>query len=176
MDDFKTYVIKIIDNFFEETLFSNIKNHIVNKLFYEPRYLPNTIEKNKDTYYGSRFTLSSDLKLLETFIKQSEKKFKIKINNTHEDSGVDIRNLDHFIPHIDSETGAKINILVMINGPTAVTNGTVFYQKGELDIHVGFRENRAILFPSDWVHSAHATNVPDLIRHTVSLFVTDYEE
>ena len=131
-------MIKIIDNFFEETLFNNVKNHVVNKLYYEPRYLPNTTEKNKDTYYGSRFTLSNDSELLKTFIKQSEKKFKIKINNTHEDSGVDIRNLDHFIPHIDTTIGAKINILIMISGPTAVTNGTVFYQKRELDIHVGF--------------------------------------
>ncbi len=169
-------MIKIIDNFFEEILFNNIKNHVVNKLFYEPRYLPNTTEKNKDTYYGGRFILSNDPKLLETFIKQSEKKFKIKIKKVYKDSGVDIRNLDHFIPHVDSETGAKINILVMINGPTAVTNGTVFYQKGELDIHIGFRENRAILFPSNWVHSAHATNVPNLKRHTASLFITDYEE
>tara|TARA_Y100000592_G_C5443240_1_gene304572 strand:+ start:158 stop:670 length:513 start_codon:yes stop_codon:yes gene_type:complete len=169
-------MIKIVDNFFEEVLFSNLKNHVVNKLYYEPRYLPNTKEKNKDTYYGSRFILSNDSKLLQTFIKQSEKKFKIKIKKVHYDSGIDIRNLDHFIPHIDSTIGAKINILIMISGPTAVTNGTVFYQKGELDIHVGFRENRAILFPSDWVHSAHATNVPNLKRHTGTLFVTDYDE
>jgi hypothetical protein len=63
----------------------------------------------------------------------------------------------------------------MINGPTAVTNGIVFYTNGSLDIHVGFKENRAVLFPSDKVHSPHASNTPNLIRHTVSLFIKDYE-
>ena len=68
----------------------------------------------------------------------------------------------------------------MLKGPTAVTNGTVFYtgpvNKCDLDIHVGFRENRAILFPSNWVHSNHASNVPNLKRYTASLFITEYEE
>ncbi len=41
------------------------------------------------------------------------------------DSGIDIRNLDHFVPHQDS---AKVNVLVMLKGPTAVANGTVFIQ------------------------------------------------
>jgi hypothetical protein len=68
----------------------------------------------------------------------------------------------------------------MLKGPAANTNGTVFYHgtedNFELDIHVGFRENRAILFPSDWIHSAHANNQPNLRRYTASLFITDYEE
>lgn len=168
-------MIKIIDNFFEKILFQNVKNHVVNKLYYEPRYLANK-EKNKENHYGSRFILLNDLKLLDTLAKQAEKKFKIKIKKMHKDSGVDIRNLNHFIPHMDNNIGSKINVLIMLNGPTAVTNGTVFYTDNELDIHVGFRENRAVLFPSDWTHSAHATNVPNLIRHTATLFVMDYEE
>ena len=40
-------------------------------------------------------------------------------------------------------------------GLVAVTNGTVFYYETlddyVLDMHVGFRPNRAILFPSDWI-------------------------
>ena len=43
-------------------------------------------------------------------------------------------------------------------------------------MHVGFRENRAILFPSDKIHSQHASKVPNLKRYTATLFVTDYEE
>jgi hypothetical protein len=68
----------------------------------------------------------------------------------------------------------------MIKGRTAVNNGTVFYHKEKdksvLDIHVGFRENRAVLFPSSWVHSAHARKEDDVKRYTATLFVTDYEE
>jgi hypothetical protein len=173
-------MIKIIDNFFEDILFQNVKNHITGSLYYEPRYLNEGKIKSKDYYYGMRFMLKDDPGLLKTFINQSEKKFKIKIKETHEDSGVDIRNLEKFIPHTDTTIGAKINILMMLKGPAANTNGTVFYygdeNNFELDIHVGFRENRAILFPSDWIHSAHANNQPNLRRYTATLFITDYEE
>jgi hypothetical protein len=174
-------MIKIIDNFFSTQLFEKIKNHITTKLHYTPKYFDGTNEKNNLNYYGSRFSLSEDKELLKVFITQAEKKFQIKIKKTHGDSGIDIRNLDHFAPHTDFSLGAKINVLVMLSGPTAVTNGTVFYytdkdNKKELDIHVGFRENRAILFPSNWWHSAHASNVPNLKRYTATLFIEDYEE
>jgi hypothetical protein len=170
-------MIKIINNFFEDILFKNIKNHITTNLFFTPRYLNHTKERSKDTTYGMRFRLKEDPNLLKTFITQAEKKFNIKIKETLCESGIDIRNLDNFIPHNDVASGAKINILVMLKGPTAVSNGTVFYNtEGDLDIHVGFRENRAILFPSNWVHSPHASKVPNLKRYTASLFIKDYEE
>ena len=169
-------MIKIINNFFDDKLLADIQNHITTKLHYTPSFFDDK-EKNKENYYGNRFVLSDDKNLLNTFVKQTEKKFKIKIKEIEDDSGIDLRNLDHFKPHQDS---AKVNVLVMLKGPTAVTNGTVFYtgpvNKCDLDIHVGFRENRAILFPSNWVHSNHASNVPNLRRYTASLFITEYEE
>ncbi len=113
------------------------------------------------------------------FVSQSELKFKIKIKELGFDSGIDQRNLDHFKPHQDIPDG-KINIMIMLKGITSLTNGTVFYNKIdkhlELDTHVGFRENRAILFPSDHWHSQHASNIPNMIRYSATLFVKDYEE
>jgi hypothetical protein len=166
--------VNIIDNFFEEQLFLNIQNHVTTKLFYTPRYFADKTEKNEKNYYGSRFILSEDPELLKTFVTQAEKKFKIKIKKLHPDSGIDMRNLLNFKPHIDFD--CVLNIMVMLSGPTAVTNGTVFYTDGELDTHVGFRENRAIMFPSTRYHSPHASKVPNLKRYTASLFVQDYEE
>tara|TARA_R100000005_G_C4856435_1_gene120125 strand:- start:48 stop:554 length:507 start_codon:yes stop_codon:yes gene_type:complete len=166
--------VNIIDNFFEEQLFLNIQNHVTTKLFYTPRYFEDKTEKNEKNYYGSRFILSQDPELLKTFVTQAEKKFKIKIKKLHPDSGIDMRNLLNFKPHIDFD--CVLNIMVMLSGPTAVTNGTVFYTDGELDTHVGFRENRAIMFPSTRYHSPHASKVPNLKRYTASLFVQDYEE
>lgn len=68
----------------------------------------------------------------------------------------------------------------MLKGPTSVSNGTVFYHgvlhDCVLDIHVGFKENRSILFPSNWVHSQHASNVPNLKRYTSTLFIDNYED
>ena len=165
-------MIKIIDNFFEDKLLVNIQNHITTKLNFIPQYFDNAKKINKESHYGDRFNLEDDINLFTTFVRQIEKKFKIKINKvTH--SGIDIRNLDHFKPHTDN---AKINAFVMLKGPTAVTNGTVFYTKGELDIHVGFRENRAILFPSNWMHSPHRSGVKNLKRYSASIFIEDYEE
>tara|TARA_R110000803_G_scaffold82463_2_gene148611 strand:+ start:1481 stop:1987 length:507 start_codon:yes stop_codon:yes gene_type:complete len=168
-------MIKIIDNFFSENDLKFIQDFALTKAFYTPRYIEDTIEKNKQNHYGNRWQLENKPELLELFKKQSELKFKIKINNINPTSGIDQRNLDHFKPHVDTNSGV-LNILIMISGPTAVTNGTVFYTDDELDIHVGFRENRAVLFPSNWWHSQHASNIPNLKRYTATLFIIDYEE
>jgi len=63
----------------------------------------------------------------------------------------------------------------MLYGPIAVSNGTVFYSN-ELDIHVGFRPNRAVLFPSNWMHSQHASKDKGIRRYTSTLFVKDYQD
>ena len=173
MDDAKI-MIKIIDNFFDEKLFKNINSHVLHNIYYTPRWLEGK-EKTKENYYGDRFVLADDPKLTKVFIENVENKFKIKIKKLHNDSGIDLRNISHFIPHDDVPI-SKLNVLIMISGPTAVTNGTVFYTKGELDIHVGFRENRAVLFPSSWIHSPHKSEVVNLKRYTASLFIADYEE
>ena len=171
----ETDKIIIIDNFFNSNMFEKIKHHITTKLFFTPEYFDNATEKNKDSYYGSRFQLKNDPSLLNTFIQQTNKKFNIKIKKVSDGSGVDIRNLDSFKPHTDDNNGNILNLLIMISGPTAVTNGTVFYTDNELDMHIGFRENRAILFPSNKVHSPHASNIPNLIRHTATLFIEEFE-
>ena len=63
----------------------------------------------------------------------------------------------------------------MLDGPVGVTTGTVFYTDGELDIHVGFRPNRAVLFPSNYYHSPHKCGLKGVRRYTASLFITDYD-
>lgn len=168
-------MIKIINDFFKKDDLEKVKDFALNKAFYTPSYFDNAPEKTKEYYYGNRFHLERNKELLNTFIKQAELKFKIKINEVDWNSGIDLRNLDHFKPHVD-DRDAVVNILVMISGPTAVTNGTVFYTDQQLDIHVGFKENRAVMFPSNYYHSQHASNVPNLKRYTATLFVKDYED
>jgi hypothetical protein len=172
-------MIKIIDNFFNQEDLNRVQDFALNKAFFTPRYFDNTIEKNKENFYGNRWNFEHDLNIKELFIKQSEVKFNIKIKEIHHSSGIDQRNLDSFKPHVDTDLGLQ-NVLVMISGPTAVTNGTVFYygpvDNCILDMHVGFKENRALMFPSNKVHSPHASNIPNLKRFTASLFLKDYEE
>lgn len=168
-------MIKIINDFFKEDDLKKVQDFALNRAFYTPSYFDNAPEKTKKYYYGSRFHLERNKELLNIFIKQAELKFKIKINKVDWNSGIDLRNLDHFKPHVDDKDGI-VNILVMISGPTAVTNGTVFYTDQQLDIHVGFKENRAVMFPSNYYHSQHASTVPNLKRYTATLFVKDYED
>lgn len=169
-------MIKIINNFFNENQLHLVQNFALTKAAYTPCFFDGAVEKNQQTHYGNRFYLSTDKELKNLFIKQAELKFNLKnlkINDNH--SGIDQRNLDHFKPHIDSGMGIVSNILIMISGLTAVTNGTVFYSENELDIHIGFKENRAVMFPSDWLHSQHASKVPNLKRYTATLFCSSYE-
>ena len=175
-------MIKIIDNFFNDKDLKRVQDFALNKAFYTPCFFDHAIEKNQESHYGNRFYINTDSELKNLFITQAELKFNLKNLKINKTSGIDQRNLNHFKPHTDSGPPNWIisNILIMLSGPTAVTNGTVFYVGEEnncsLDMHVGFRENRAILFPSDKIHSQHASKTPNLKRYTATLFVTDYEE
>ena len=64
----------------------------------------------------------------------------------------------------------------MLEGPVGVTTGTVFYTDNELDIHVGFRPNRAVMFSSNKMHSPHKNDLKNIRRYTASLFITKYED
>ena len=172
-------MIKILDNFFNKNDLKFIQDFALTKAFYTPCFFPDAPKKSKEYHYGNRFYLHTNNNIKNLLIKQAKLKFSLKNIKITSDSGIDQRNLDHFKPHTDVNLG-MLNILIMISGPKALTNGTVFYTKNkenvELDIHVGFRENRAILFPSNWWHSQHASDVPNLQRYTASLFIKDYEE
>jgi hypothetical protein len=166
-------MIKIIDNFFDDKTLIDVQNKVVNNLVYKPVYFDDNAEKNKYNYYGSRCYLTYEKELLDLFCKTSENKFKIKIKEIHSTSGIDIRNIDHFKPHDDTKAGVA-NILIMIKGLKAINNGVVFYTDDQLDMHVGFRENRAVMFPSDIIHSPHLTVNPNM-RYTSTLFIMDYD-
>jgi hypothetical protein len=167
-------VIKIINNFFKKDKYDQVIHHIKHNVRFTPRFFKDSTEKIKENYYGDRFNLDQDKNLYNTFIKQAEKKFKLKINKTY-DSGIDLRNLSTWQSHVDSKN-SKINILIMLDGPIGVTTGTCFFTDNELDIHVGFRPNRAVMFPSDYVHSPHKSDIKNMRRYTATLFVSDYED
>jgi len=167
-------MIKIIDEFFDKPNFELVKDFALHKAFYSPQFFDNAVEKNQDSHYGNRFFLKDEPKLLDLFKKQTELKFKIKIKELYLHSGIDQRTLSDFKPHTDNNS--VLNVLIMISGPTALSNGTVFYTDGDLDIHVGFRENRAIFFPSNKWHSPHANKEFNITRYSATLFIKDYEE
>jgi len=173
-------MIKIIDNFFEEEKLNKIVNHIKKNLVFTPQYFKGSTEKTKETFFGNRSILNKDKKLLNIFIKQAEKKFSLKIKKIYPWCGIDLRNMKIFQPHTDNNDGIKLNVLVMLDGPIGISTGTCFFTENELaenelDIHVGFRPNRAVLFPSDRMHSPHKSVVENLKRYTATLYIQEYE-
>ena len=172
-------MIQIVNDFFEKEELKKIQGYVKKGLPYIPRYFGKELVRNKETYYGMRFSLKHDKDLADILCRQAEKKFNIKIDVIDPDSGIDMRNNDTLKPHTDP---AAANVLLMIDGPVAVSNGTVFYTKRkdedieDLDIHIGFQPNRAVFFPSDITHSANVSPVKNMRRYTCTLFLRQYTD
>jgi len=68
-----------------------------------------------------------------------------------------------------------INCLIYLKGKHIVNNGTGFYDKKnkklELNTHVGFKENRAIIFDSKIYHSSLQFNEDCGTRYTMANFI-----
>ena len=175
-------MIQIVDDFLEKDTFLKIKNFSKTVPYTPQHFVKSHKEKeakefNHTDTYGLRYVLGNENELLEIYSNKIKETFKLKSLKISPDSGMDKRKLDIFKPHKDE--GFKINLLHMIEGPTANTNGTVFYSKTEkdnydLDIHVGFKENRAVLFPSLHMHSP-AVSKDSIWRTTLTIFIEDYE-
>ena len=63
-----------------------------------------------------------------------------------------------FAPHVDKQNKGDYQVLIYLIGDEKVNNGTGFYKpdkEGNLNLntHIGFRENRAILFTKDNYHN-----------------------
>lgn len=97
-----------------------------------------------------------------------EKKFKINWMCLHE------RKDERMNPHQDTD-GHDTNCLIYISGLEGVQNGTGFYNNNELSVSVGFVENRAILFPSNHLHSCLQAIYPDnsSSRVTINCFMEE---
>ena len=160
-------MIQLINNFFDENMLEKIQHHVKTQLMFTPQYYKDM----KETYFGNRYDFKHDESLRNIFVKYGEEKFKLKIKNST--GGVDMKNIDRWLPHVDE---SKLNILVMIDGPVGINTGTVFYTDNDIDIKVGFRPNRAVLFPSSYKHCAHKSDNKNMRRYTATLFIHDYEE
>lgn len=159
-------MIQIVDDFLNKENIERLQKFVRSGLQYEWR------ETDDKAHYGFRTKLSNHPDLLEILKKQTEDTFKIKIKEVSQDCGIDMRKMDKFYPHQDVRSGTT-NLMLMIDGLVANSNGIVFYSNNELDIHVGFRPNRAVLFPSNWIHSSNVcAESKSLPRYTATLFIT----
>ena len=161
-------MIYIIDNFLEESLFKDLKAFSKSdKIRYTPKYFDNTLEKSDENTYGFRQKIDAKSDLVHVLKKTCLKKFKYKINKIHS-CGLDKRKLTLFKPHIDSNI-SKINFYLQIEGQTNLNHGIGFYTDNNLDIHIGFKENRAILFDSNILHTPLVDK--EVWRTTLTIFI-----
>jgi|TARA_R100001126_G_scaffold17201_1_gene8003 hypothetical protein len=75
-------------------------------------------------------------------------------------------------PHVDLELGCTHQCLIYMHGPESVNNGTGFYKDGQLNIHVGFKPNRAIFFSSDVFHTSLQWSGNGSFRYSIANFFT----
>ena len=157
-------MLQVVDNFFTKKMHEKIKIFCKQGLHFAPSFTENK------SYFGLRSNMKTDLS--KHFIDIAKYKFKINITKVHKESGIDIRDLNNFIPHVDPHS--SLNLFVMIQGDKAANNGIVFYDEKEIDMHIGFRENRAVLFSSNVLHSPNIYPKKNIKRITSTLFITEY--
>jgi hypothetical protein len=145
--------IKIEDNFFDKNTFTKINNEVEG---YE--YAPPT--KEIIDYNGGCFWFQNDVSksdLQNHIIEQLEKITNLKINRQKNCISKFIMSnaQDKARPHVDH--AADLQCLIYIKGDQILNNGTLFLDKKEssydINAHVGFKENRAIIFSSNNYHS-----------------------
>ena len=146
-------MIYIIDNFLDQDFFNFVKNFSKSiHVKYIPMYIEGTTEKNEKNTYGFRQIINANDEIFINIKNKCLEKFKYKIEEISE-CGLDKRQLTQFKPHIDTKYGT-VNLYLQIEGQTKLNHGIGFYTDNNLDIHVGFKENRAILFNSDIWHTS----------------------
>ena len=162
-------MIYILDNFLEKKTFNDLKAFSKKNIQYTPRYFNNSKEKNDSNTYGlrSKFEINSELGICLS--EQCLKKFKFKILKVHE-CGLDKRKLTMYKPHTDSSY-SKINFYLMVEGGSKLNHGLGFYTENNLDLHIGFKENRAVLFDSNILHSPMVDE--EIWRTTITIFIKE---
>ena len=170
--------IIIEDNFFNKKVLKKIQNEISNLNFTNRSV---TVNKDDDNIY-QKIYFNVELKTEHFAVQEVYKNLKIYFKNKKK-----LGKGSHFYflstkhkeqtPHKDSN---DINCLVYLKGNYLINSGTGFYDyikdKNQyiLNTHVGFKENRAIIFDSKIMHASLQFNENCGTRYVMANFF-DYE-
>ena len=161
-------MIFTVDNFLEKDKFEFIKNLSKSShVKYVPCYFDGTKEKTDDNTYGFRQYIDLNSNIFFDIKNECLKKFKYKIKKA-KSLCLDKRKLTKFKPHTDDKV-AKIILYFQIEGQTNLNHGIGFYTNSNLDIHIGFKENRAVLFNSNLLHTPLVDQ--EVWRTTMTCFI-----
>jgi len=161
-------MIYILDDFLDKNFFEFLKNFSKsNQVKYKPQYFEGTLIKNEQNTYGLRHEINLNDKIIFNLKNKCLEKFKYKIVEITE-CGLDRRKLTNFKPHVDDKV-ALVNFYLQIEGQTKLNHGIGFYTNENLDIHIGFKENRAVLFNSNICHTP--LKEENIWRTTLTCFI-----
>jgi len=81
-------------------------------------------------------------------------------------------------PHTDSPA-AKINCLIYLKGGSLINNGTALYENDGknwmINSHIGFKENRALIFSSEKTHASLQFGQGSTGRFAMVNWINEYE-
>ena len=147
--------IFVQDNFFEDTFLKQLQKEIVT-LEFSSRY-QETADDERNAHVDQKIYhqvgLSQESKVVLKVKENIKKYFSVYIEGMNSYYFLSFPNT-HAIPHKD---GSVYNCIIYLLGDPLINNGTGFYEKdgdvSHLHTHIGFKENRAILFSSSIWHS-----------------------
>jgi len=154
--------LTIIDNFLPKKEFNEIYHNIsLLEWRHDDNYFSNFKEDFPDygdsshVWYANGPLSPKDFSIFKTALR---KKLRKKVVHCETNSWTFV-NSKKPIPHIDYMKGkCEHQLIFFVRSDEIINGGTGFYRRNkkraDLDVHIGFKENRAILFESkDCLHS-----------------------
>ena len=140
----EAYDIMIKDNFLDEELFNNLHSR-VGTFMYAAKI--NLLTNGKHPWFSAYVSEDIQEIVKNKCEKIWNKKFKVTM------SAFTLLATVEPLPHCDLKDDCSHQIIIYIKGNTNLHKGTGFYMKKKLNTHIGFNENRAILWRSNACHS-----------------------
>jgi hypothetical protein len=168
-DNIKDYLI-VKDNFFKKNIYKKIINEMLQLNFINRNIAVD--KKDQNIYQKTYFSVNLNF---NHFAVQEVKK---NLNKC----GFNVIEFDHnyllstkheeATPHIDKSN--DLNCLIYLKGTQLINSGTGFYDKTknnyELNRHIGFKENRAIIFDAKIFHASLQFNEGAKKRYVMANF------
>ena len=169
MNQLKNRII-IQDNFFSKKMLDKIKIDLSHSKFTN-RF--NTYKNTTDQKIYFNVELAKDHPVVIETIKNLKKKFNLSCSIIDSNYFLSTKH-EQATPHNDNTY--KYNCLIYLKGNSLVNNGSGFYDKisgggYQLNTHVGFKENRAIIFDSKIFHTSLQFNEGSGTRYCLANFI-----
>ena len=167
------YAIK--NNFFDDEDFLNLKNQLLNLEYTPPK--KHDVERLYGHTYWHQRIVDTNSEVAEVIQKKVKKYFDFDIKKFNRIFYTMCGNQPTIHPHIDRTDDIQYQCLIYIGGLTDIYSGTGFFKignnvienmkEGPQDI-IGFKENKAIFWNSEMVHSPLHTENTGLWRYAIA--------